>query len=54
MLASFVPPLNRRQFCMIGVICIACAARVVWLPYKLPKAADLQQVIDGKQQAKTA
>lgn len=52
--ASFVPPLNCWQFYMIGIICIVCAARAVWLSYKLPKAADLQQIIDAKAQAENA
>ncbi|MDD7202923.1 MAG: hypothetical protein SPG07_02750 [Coriobacteriales bacterium] len=52
--ASFVPPLNCWQFYMIGIICIVCAARAVWLSYKLPKAAVLQQIIDAKVQAENA
>lgn len=52
--ASFVPPLNCWQFYMIGIICIVCAARAVWLSYKLPKDAGLQQIIDDKKQAENA
>lgn len=54
LLASFVPPLKCWQFFMIGIICIVCAARAVWLSYKLPKDAGLQQIIDAKAQAENA
>ena len=49
--ASFVPPLNCWYFHMIGLICVLCAARAVWQMYKLPKAADLQQIINQKKSA---
>lgn len=49
--ASFVPPLDCWQFYLVGAICVLCAVRAVWLTYKLPKAADLVQIINEKKAA---
>lgn len=46
--ASFVPPLDCWYFHMIGLICIATSIRAIYKAHTLPKAADLQAIIDQK------